>query len=259
MRLSSGDVELDVDTSTTVTFGRGDDVDIRVAAADDVSVSRRAGRLEFDRFAWRLTNVGRRSFSVVEAGEEIELRPDAHDRSAHQILHDETWIRIGVAHGDAALVLSIPDSERPAPSALHGLDAGGGTLVEQDVHLTDNERRSVVAVYEGYLALPPHYRREPNSYRAAARRLGAEEGKVKADLRRVQEKVGKAGGPAEGGSRARDALIAWLASRRVVTRDDLALLESVLSLSVTARACGVDRRRGRWTTNSAVRTAGTPW
>lgn len=225
MRLVFGEVEVDVDVGTEVTFGRGDDVDVRVAGPDDTTVSRRAGSLAFDRFAWRVANVGRRPFFVVEAGDEIELRPGAHDQSVHQILHDETWIRIPAVPGDRALLLSIPDDERPVPSSL-GKPSEGGTLVEDDIHLTENERRSVAAVYEGYLSLPPRYRREPNSYRAAARRIGAEEGKVKADLRRVQEKVSRAGGPDGGGSRARDALVAWLASRRVVTRADLALLDA---------------------------------
>ncbi len=225
MRVISANVDVDVDTASHVTFGRGDDVDIRVASAEDTAVSRRAGSMAFDRFAWRITNIGRRSFFVVEAGEEIELRPDAHDHSTHQILHDETWIRIPASHGDIALVLDIPPTERPEPAALHVSGADGGTLVEQEVRLTDNELRSVVAVYEGFLALPPRYRREPNSYRAAAHRISAEEGKVKADLRRVSEKVAKAGGPDDGGSRARDTLIGWLASRGVVSRSHLAVLD----------------------------------
>lgn len=225
MQIVVGETRLDVDVTAEVTFGRSPDADLQVTASDDTTVSALAGTLLFDRFAWRVVNTGRRPFFVVEAGEEFELRPASHDQSAHQVLHDETWIRVPAAHGDVAIVLSVPEGERPSPSAI--AHAGGGTLVEQDVHLTENERRSVAAVYEGYLSLPPAYRREPNSYRAAARRIGAEEGKVKADLRRVQDKVARAGGPDEGGSRARDALIAWLASRRVITRADLALIDDV--------------------------------
>ncbi len=185
------------------------------------------GELSFDEFAWRITNTGRRSFFVVEAGREIELLPDALDRSTHLVFHADTWIRIPAAAGDVAIVLDIPLDERPDPASLQ-VDIGSGdatTLVEDEVHLTENERRSVIAVYEGYLALPPRYRREPASYRAAARRIGAEEGKVKADLRRVREKVARAGGPDDGGSRARDALVEWLVSRGIVRRGDLTLLD----------------------------------
>lgn len=224
MQIVAGETHLEVDVSAEVTFGRSSEADLQVTASSDATVSSVAGTLSFDRFAWRVVNIGRRSFFVVEAGEEIELRPGAHEQSAHQILHDESWIRVPAGHGDVAIVLSIPQTERPERSAI-SVAVGGGTLVEQDVHLTENELRSVAAVYEGYLSLPPAYRREPNSYRAAARRIGAEEGKVKADLRRVQDKVARAGGPDEGGSRARDALIGWLASRGVITRADLRLLD----------------------------------
>jgi hypothetical protein len=214
--------------SDTPWFGRDETADLRVTTPDDVSVSRRAGELRYDDFAWRVTNTGRRSFFVVEAGREIELLPDALDRSTHLVFHADTWLRIPAAAGDVALVLDVPEEERPDPTSLL-VDArsdAASTLVEDDVHLTDNERRSVLAVYEGYLALPPRYRREPASYRAAAKRIGVEEGKVKADLRRVQEKVARAGGPADGGSRARDALVEWLISRRLVCRADLARLDA---------------------------------
>lgn len=214
--------------SDTPWFGRDETADLRVTTPDDVSVSRRAGELRYDDFAWRVTNTGRRSFFVVEAGREIELLPDALDRSTHLVFHADTWLRIPAAAGDVALVLDVPEEERPDPTSLR-VDArsdAASTLVEDDVHLTDNERRSVLAVYEGYLALPPRYRREPASYRAAAKRIGVEEGKVKADLRRVQEKVARAGGPADGGSRARDALVEWLISRRLVCRADLARLDA---------------------------------
>lgn len=228
MRVRVHDSVVDADRSTTVWFGRDEDADLQVTMPDDVGVSRRAGEVRFDDLAWRVTNTGRRSFFVVEAGREVELLPDALDRSTHLVFHADSWIRIPAATGDVALLLDIPEDERPRPASLH-VETGEGeatTIVEDDVHLTDNERRSVLGVYEGFLALPPRYRREPASYRAAARRLGVEEGKVKADLRRVQEKVARAGGPDDGGSRARDALIEWLISRRIVYRADLSLLDA---------------------------------
>ena len=227
MRVWIHDHVVDAGPSRTLWFGRDEAADLQVTTPDDVGVSRRAGEIRFDEFAWRVTNTGRRSFFLVEAGREVELLPDALDRSTHLVFHADTWIRVPAATGDVALVLDVPEDERPQAASLH-VDAGAGeasTVVEDDVHLTDNERRSVLAVYEGYLALPPRYRREPASYRAAARRLGVEEGKVKADLRRVQEKVARAGGPADGGSRARDTLIEWLASRGTVGRADLLLLD----------------------------------
>lgn len=225
MHVSCGDEGRTVSPGESLSFGRGEQVDLSIVPADDATVSRRAGQLTWDAFAWRVRNTGRRPFFVVEAGRELELAPGNNDRSSHRIFHDETWLRVPTETGDVAVILDIPDEERPDSAAIIASDTAGGTVIERAVTLTDNELRSVVAVYENFLTLPPLYRREPNSYRAAAHRIGAEEGKVKADLRRVQEKVARAGGPAEGGSRARDALIAWLASRGVVRRADLALLD----------------------------------
>ena len=71
---------------------------------------------------------------------------------------------------------------------------------------------------------PPAYDPQPRSWRAAAARLRVEEGKVRADHRRVAQKVAAAGGPDGGGSRYRDALIGWLLARGVVIRDDVELV-----------------------------------
>lgn len=226
MRVSLGDSTIDVAQGDELTFGRGDDVHVTIALAPgDVSVSRRAGVFSFDEFAWRITNTGRRSFFLVSRGVERELTPGTPDTATTLVLSEHAWIRVPTGDGDVALVLRIPASERPPAHAVVASDRSDGTTPEGAVALTRNELRSVLAVYEGYLQLPPRYRREPNSFRAAAHRLSVEEGKVKADLRRVQEKVAVAGGPAQGGSRYRDALIVWLMSRNCVTPGDLPLLD----------------------------------
>ncbi len=219
------DETVDLRPADRLVFGRspGDGL---VVAPDDRRVSRSAGELEFDVFAWRVTNIGRRSFSLVMAGRERELLPSesAPGDSSALITHRDAWLRIPGSDGDHAIEVLAPENERPAASALGVDDLSAGTVLEQEVVLTVNELTSVVAVYEGYLALPPTYRREPNSYRAAARRLRVEEGKIKADLRRVQQKVARAGGPEVSGARSRDTLIMWLVSRDCVSRDDLELL-----------------------------------
>jgi len=183
-------------------------------------VSRRAGRIAFGRYAWELTNIGRRSFYLVDAGTEVELQPAGQGRESLPVLHDDAWIRVPCEGADIAVVLEIPTTERPDLRADLAGSESATTDLESPMTLTDNELLSVLAIYENYLQLPPAYRREPNSFRAAAHRLRVEEGKVKADLRRAQEKVARAGGPGGGGSRYRDALIEWLMSRGVVRRRD---------------------------------------
>lgn len=216
---------IDLSTGDELVFGRGDESDLVLAVADgDRSISRKAGRFRFDRYAWHIENIGRRSFFVVQLGTERELVPDHPSASSTVLVTADPWIRVPSDSGDLAVVLEIEESECPPPDALAVSDGTLRTTPEHQVKLTDNELRSVVALYERYLELPPRYRREPNSFRAAARRLQVEEGKVKADLRRVQAKVARAGGPTAGGSRYRDALIQWLVSRRVVDRSDLVVL-----------------------------------
>ncbi len=226
MQVKVGEHIVELTPGETFVFGRGTDADLQVTdGPDDVRVSRRAGRLEFDTFAWRVTNIGRRPFFVIVAADENELVPGDGAQASTLMLSDDPWIRIPTSTGDAALEMSIPSDERPDQRVLEATGtSAAATVVERTVTLTDNELRSVVAVYAGYLSLPPHYRREPNSYRAAANRLRVEEGKVRADLRRVREKVQRAGGQLSGGSRARDELIQWLSSRRVVRREHLQVL-----------------------------------
>ena len=228
MLVRSNGMELLVGPGDTVTFGRRSTHPVPVGVTPpDQLVSRDAGSIKFQGGGWRLSNTGSRSFFLVEPGEEIELPPPA--RGHRELLVDvaDSWIRVTGTDRDHAIELLIPDDELPiriTPVAIT-LDMER-TIVEGDgTTLTDNELRSVIAIYEHYLLLPPHYRREPRSFRAAGKRIGAEEGKVKADLRRVQQKVAAAGGPAEGGARYRDALISWLLSRGVVRRSDLPILD----------------------------------
>jgi hypothetical protein len=208
------------------TFGRSTETDLPVGADPvDHRVSRRAGEVRFDGGTWIVVNTGRRSLFLVEPAGETELSPGGAGRSEVPVVYDGCWVRVP-GHGvDHAVELDIPATERPAFDLVSGSSSALATAVEATVTLTTNELRSVLAVYESYLALPPHYWREPRSFRAAGHRLRVAEGKVKADLRRVQAKVARARGPAEGGGRYRDALISWLMSREVVVRRDLALLE----------------------------------
>lgn len=203
------------------TFGRHRANEIALfAAADDTAISRRGGRFEFFRGSWHVRNTGSRSFFVVEPSAEVEVFPPTLGRDLIEIGQLDAWVRLP-GERDHALEVFVEGADEAEPSFdSHSLDSAQ-TEIEVPVRLTTTERRSVLAVYEHYLRLPPMYRREPRSFRAAAALLHVEEGKVKADLRRVQAKVAAAGGPSGGGSRYRDVLISWLHSRQVVRRADL--------------------------------------
>lgn len=226
MILRNGAASVTLTTAERAAFGRSATADLAVGAEPlDKRVSRHAGEVYFEAGAWTVANTGRRAFYLVEPSGETELSPAGAGRSAVSLIYDGCWLRIPGSAGDHAVELDVPSGERPPFDGVSGSSSSLATIVEASVTLTENELRSVLAVYESYLALPPHYQREPRSFRAAGHRLRVEEGKVKADLRRVQAKVTRAGGPAEGGRRYRDTLISWLMSREVVHRRDLALLE----------------------------------
>jgi len=211
----------------SASFGRRHEHQLPIGVDPvDPWVSRDAGRLHSEG-RWFVENTGSRAFFLVEPGGEVEVFPPGRGRSVVSIDHGDSWIRVPGTTSDHAIVLDVPPEERPLVvlPPPDEASASAGTMVEGAVSLTANELRSVVAVYEQFLLLPPHYRREPKSFRAAAHRIGVEEGKVKADLRRVQQKVQGAGGPADGGPRYRDALISWLMARTVVRRQDVALLD----------------------------------
>ena len=226
MILRSGEACVALDPSERASFGRGPDSDF-IVGSDPVDrlVSRRAGEVRFEGGTWIIMNTGRRPMFIVEPAGETELRPPGTGGSEAPVLYNDCWLRLPGTSRDHAIELSVPASERPPLAIVLSSDSTLATIVETRVVLTANELQSVLAIYESYLALPPFYHREPRSFRAAGYRLGVAEGKVKADLRRVQDKVARAGGPADGGLRYRDALISWLMSREVVQRDQLGMLQ----------------------------------
>lgn len=201
--------------STQLIIGRESACDI-VLDDPDRNISRRAAVLAFDTDTWTVQNTGRRTFHLVEPSGEIEVGPTTTN-STRRIVHQHCWLRFPSTK-DHAVVLVIPDHELPSPTFEAAPSANEHTIEETTPTFTENELRSLRAIYEGYLRLPPHYTRRPNSFRAVAVRLGVEQGKVKADHRRAIEKVIAAGGPTNAHTN-RDGLVAWLLSRRVLEFD----------------------------------------
>lgn len=220
--IRSQTTEISATLNDEVVLGRSMEADFQIAA-DDSSVSRRAAMLRFEGDSWVLRNTGRRSIYLVEPTGEVELPPTEHGFE-RRIVHPDCWIRFPGQPQDHVVVLIVDEFELPAREVLEHTDSLAPTTEERPVVLTENERRSIVAVYAAFLKLPPEYARAPVSFRAAAVQLNAAEGKVKADHRRVVDKVLAAGGP-DSVSSNRERLITWLLTRRVITSADLALLD----------------------------------
>ncbi len=222
MIVRSRAAELMATLADEVVIGRSMEADFQIAA-DDSSVSRLAALLRFEGDSWVLRNTGRRSIYLVEPTGEVELPPTEHGFE-RRIVHPDCWIRFPGQAEDHMVVLIADEFELPARETLDRDDSLAPTTEEQPVVLTDNERRSIVAIYASFLRLPPEYSRTPASFRAAAVVLEAAEGKVKSDHRRVVDKVLAAGGPPSV-SFDRERLITWLLTRRIITSADLQLLD----------------------------------
>lgn len=226
MLIRTSNLTGDVDAGSSVTIGRSDATDIPVGP-EDLGISREAAVIRFVGDSWVVENVGRRAFFLVEPNGEVEVSPTS-EGFRRRIIHEHVWLRFAGAEADYGVVLAVPEAELPPrarAAIVDGAETGSepierSTVMERRVELTSTERQSILAIYDGYLQLPPKYRRQPNSFRAAAAKLSVAEGKVKADHRRVVEKVARAGGPANG-LVDRDGLVGWLLTRNVISYDDV--------------------------------------
>lgn len=224
MQLHYGDTTITLDPTRQAVLGRSTQCDV-VVDEHDTLISRQAGIIAFEHDSWTVQNTGRRTFMLVEPSGELELSPSTS--SKRRIVHHHTWLRFPGAK-DYAVVLTIPSGELPTSEEPLRLTDISETVDEGQVVFTANERRSLEAIYQGYLQLPPHYTRRPHSFRSVSVRLGVEEGKVKADHRRAVERVIAAGGPSDAHSN-RDALVAWLLSRGLLRFESIAPTDSTAS------------------------------
>lgn len=209
----SDGVDVSVIPGETLSFGRA--LANRLVVGDgDRALSRQAGRFQFQESCWQVINTGRQPFYLVAPDGDVEVAPSG--QAYWQLLRAPfSWIRLPGTGCDYSLVVIVPDSELPHGQAAALRSTGEVTIGGAPITLTSNEQRSVEAIYRGFLSLPPLYRREPRSFRAVAVALGVTEAKVKADHRRVVEKVKAAGGPPDGQTN-REGLICWLLTRGVI-------------------------------------------
>lgn len=196
----------------SISFGRDTNNDL-VLGDDDLHVSRRAGRIHHRGRVVEVSNLGSRSLRVVEPRGEFELSAEAEIVS-HSVGSRFSWIRLIGERRDYAIGVVADVADPGEPPGMSAVDAPAGreTVRAPTMSLTENEHRTMVAIYRHFLVPPPRYRRQPRSFRAAARELSVTEAKCKADHRRVVAKVEQAGGPSDGHTN-REALLAWLLCR----------------------------------------------
>lgn len=213
----SGDQVVHAEPGESITFGRSKECDVCLEG-DDVSISRRAGSLEYEHQTWWLTNRSSvRPLSVVDdIGLRTVLVPGRRTavEAPTRIVVDGTkgshtlWVDVSVAQ--------VGQAEPPPP--------GASTAVGESVLISPADRLAMVALFAGYLEDPPRYEPYPKSYAAAAARLGWPRTTLVKRIEYLRTRLTTAGVPNLTGWNALVGLAEYALSRGLVSKDDLRLL-----------------------------------
>jgi hypothetical protein len=178
----------------SLVFGRADDLQKGVVGLDasDMGISAQAGSVHYAWDVWWVENrSSKRRLLVEEDGS-----PTHHTLAPGH--------RYAVARARA--VVLVPGAVythrieiAPEEAYLERLRANPamstGTLVGDDVRLSDRDRLALAAMFEGFLVSFPRRNPHPVTYAEAAERLGPpwDKTKVRKQIERVRERLAHAG------------------------------------------------------------------
>ncbi|MBB5867368.1 hypothetical protein F4553_000747 [Allocatelliglobosispora scoriae] len=203
-----------------VSFGRATDCDLCLDE-HDTGVSRRSGVVEFDHGTWWVRNTSStRPLSIVDDHGFRSVLPPGRRVAV------ESPVRVLVdrAAGRPFSLLVEPLGV-PAASAAEAAPTGVPTAVGEQVLISDADRLAMVALFAGYLEDPPRYDPYPKTYAAAAARLGWPRTTLVKRIEYLRGRLDAAGVPSMTGWTALTNLAEYAISRRLITRDDLDLLQ----------------------------------
>jgi hypothetical protein len=126
------------------------------------------------------------------------------------------------ANGSYELVLTAP---RPSVRPRVESDNDISTSIGAEVVLRIEDRAALVALFAGYLEEGERYDPYPKSYAAAAARLGWPRTKLVKRIEYLRSRLEKAGVPNMQGWNAMTSLAEHVLAARMITRDDLRLLD----------------------------------
>lgn len=207
-----------VSPSIGVNFGRTDDAERNIIGLDhdDTGISRFAGSITVENGLGVVTNrsTSANLYIVGDAGIPLVLRPG----NAH-LLNGPVTIEIrgrAFTHRIEVEAPSPPHDPDPSPAHLASTEV-------KSVHLTDNDRRALAAVFERYLQPGPRRDCVPESYADAGERLGLPASTVRRRIERVRGRLGELGVYFDG-QVAKEQLIAHLIDHDLLDARDLELL-----------------------------------
>jgi hypothetical protein len=210
---------LDVRAPASVTFGRSPSTDLPLGT-DDPSISRVAGEIVAADDGWVVRN--RSSSRPLHRIDDTGLRVAIPVGSCHRLVDPTTRIVVvGSIHTHLITLVQQVGAEPVRSPETHVTDD------ENTVRpvLTSNERRAAVALVEGYLLDPPRHDPHPRTYAEAAERLALPSATVRKRIENVRSKLIDCGVVELQQPDARSALAEFLLSSRLVTADDLDLLD----------------------------------
>ncbi len=198
-------------------FGRDRTNDL-VLDPTDISVSRRAGAIEFADGQWSVVNLSssRPLYTIDSTGLRLVLGVGQR----RTIRSEEFAVVVVGGRLTHTIRLELHDTEPSVvpPSPTGSVDR---TLVPS---LSENEMLAVVALCEGYLLTPPRHSPAPRQYEDAAQRLGIPRSTFRKRIERVRQKLIDAGVVELEGGDSREGLCEFVLATSLVTREHLALL-----------------------------------
>lgn len=219
------DVTTDNETITLTeadvfTFGRSPSCTVSFDATDR-SISRVAGRIEFDGSSWVLTNAS--TSRPLYTVDDIGLRRTLAVGSSEIIKAGVTRIVV-VGSQTHELVVCLGADGSVTPSIDAEARAGNGADRTFLPSLTANERIAITAVAEGYLLPHPRHDPRPRTYNEAGDRIGVAGIVIRKRVENVRKKLLDAGVFQVEGPDARAAVVEFALAVRLVTADDLSSL-----------------------------------
>jgi hypothetical protein len=212
-----GGAEHVLDPAERFTFGRAASCTVQFDP-DDPAISRLAGVIERDGAVWFLINrSGSRALTMVDPfGLRSVLAPGSRAaiEGRVRVIVDGTDSHELILHGP-------PPASHPEPSDATGspTTAGDGVIVN------DHDRLALVALFAGYLHEGGRYDPSPKSYAAAAARLGWPRTTLVKRIEYLRARLARAGVPNMHGWNALNALAEYALTTRLITKEDLRLLE----------------------------------
>jgi hypothetical protein len=217
-----GDQQHDLTADDVLTFGRSSSCTISLAP-NDLGISRTAGSLEHQSGTWWLRNrsTSRALVAVDDLGIRSIIAPGRRVAVSGRLTvvvegsarRHALEVRVGRGQDLRRITQAQPSCEEQ-PTAAAG-----------EVAITSLDHLALVALFSGYLEPFPRYDPHPRSYGDAAAILGWPRTTLTKRIEHLRARLTSAGVPNLVGDNALDHLAEWSLTTRVLSKDDLGLIQ----------------------------------